>query len=168
MEKELGDTMADGLSKLSEFTERLAKLQAQTSQAAHQIDQVEKRLESLQSISEKIIALQLKLETLDRCIVREERKDNEIENSLSRLERRVTNNSDAIATNMKEIERLYKQIDTTYLDINAKLDLLTANIKEDYLSNASFTKLQRNVLWGVISAAAALIVNYILVQLSSN
>ncbi len=68
---------------------------------------------------------------------------------------------------MKEIERLYKQIDTTYLDINAKLDLLTASIKEDYLSNASFTKLQRNVLWGAISAAAALIVNYLLAQLSS-
>jgi predicted nucleic acid-binding Zn-ribbon protein len=155
------------INRLSEFVEKLTGLQVQATQATRQIDQVEKRLESLQSISEKIVALELKVEALNNSIIREECRDNEIEDSLIRIERRVASNSDAIAHNMKEIERLYKQIDTTYLDINAKLDLLTASIKEDYLSNASFTKLQRNVLWGAISAAAALIVNYLLAQLSS-
>lgn len=152
------------INRLSEFVEKLTGLQAQTAQATRQIDQVEKRIEALQSFSEKIIALQLKVEALGHSIAKQEYRDSEIEDSLIRVEMRIVNNSDMIASNMKEIERLYKQIDSTYVDISAKLDLLTANIKDDYLSNASFTKLQRNVLWGAISAAAALFVNFVLMH----
>lgn len=151
-----------GFTKLSEFINKLAVIEAKTEQDHHQIELLEKKLEVLQTISEKIVGINLKVESLNHFATRLEQRDRELEDSLQRIDKRVAENALAIANSMNEIKTLYKRIDATYGDIHAKLDDLNQTIKADYLSNASFTRLQRNILWAMVSGVGAITVNILL------
>lgn len=151
-----------GFTKISDFINKLVVIEARTEQDHHQLELLEKKLEVLQAISEKIIGINLKIESLSHFTTRLEQRDRELEDSLERIDRRVVENASAIANNMNEIKALYQQIDVTYGDIQAKLDDLNKTIKADYLSNASFIRLQRNILWALVSGVGAIVVNILL------
>lgn len=157
------DNKGEGqFNRLSEFINKLATIEVKQSQDYKQIVAIQKKLEALQVINEKLITIDLKIGSLNHIATRLDQQGWEIEDNISSLEKRVDVNSADIANNMKEIKRLYRQIDMTYNDINMKLDSLHTTLKEDYLSNASFTQLQRNILWAIVSFIGVLIINAII------
>lgn len=146
-------------NRLSEFINKLTTLEVKREQDCRQLLNIEKKLEVLQTISEKIVGLDLKIESLNHIASKLDQRDWELEDSLAKLDRKVGENTMNISNNVKEIKQLYQRIDSTYADINTKLGELTETIKAEYISNASFTKLQRNILWAVISATGAIALN---------
>lgn len=149
-------------NKLSDFLGKLTEIEIKTSQDHRQLAALEKKLETLQVISERMVAINVKIESLGHVATKLEQRDWGLEESLERIHRRVEENAMGLANTMKEVKGIYQRIDSNYLDIQAKLDSLSSTIRDDYLSNASFTKLQRNILWAFISAIGAIAVNILL------
>lgn len=157
-----------GLNQFSDFVNRLTAFETKQAQDYKVITSIQSKIEELQTINERLIRIDLKLESLGHLVNRLEERNWEIDNALTTLEKRIDINTVDVAHSREEIKRLYEQINSTYDDINTKLDKLNTTLKEEYLSNASFTKLQRNILWGVISFAGAILINVALHYLGIN
>lgn len=156
------------LNRLSDFLHRLTTLEVLQSEGQKDVLELKEKLEALNVISEHLAKIDLKIESFTSSLVRLEEQDTNIEQSFQKTARIASNNANAIKANMKEIQSLYQRIDGTYQDINAKLDDLKATLSHDYLSNATFTRLQRNVLWAVLTFVGALAINVVLTLLEKS
>lgn len=160
------DFKDENSKRISTFIERLAQVEFKQSQDYKALLAVQKQLEKIQLISERLIKLDLKLESFSHIINKLEDCDLEIEDSLDAVKKQVDANAASITEHMKEIQRLYQKLDSHYGDIGSKLIDLKETIQSNYLSNESFTKLQRNILWAVISFVGALAINLLIMKLT--
>lgn len=159
---ENNSTKNEAFGRVSDLITRLTAIEMKQANDYKSLALVQSKLETLQVISEKLIKIDFGIENLGHIVSKLEQRDGELEDVIDKLRHDVDTNTMNIAETVKELQRVHSRLEGLCGDINTKLDDLKATLDKDYLSNAAFTRLQRNILWAVISFVGALVINFVM------
>lgn len=149
------DFTEDNLDRLSELLEKIKTLEAQQCSICSQ------QRKKFHDFSEQLVKINVEIENFSREIARQEHRDWELEDSMNKMNERIQCYGMNITEQMQDIKYLHNTLDEYHKEVTNHLLRLETTLRSEYLSNASFTKLQRNALWAVTSFLGAIILNFV-------
>lgn len=156
------DFKEEDLNRVITLLERLKTLEDQQDHLNDSMGLVNQKLEKFYKFSEQLIKISFKLESFSNELSRQAQRDWELDDSINKMNERIHCYGINVTEQMQDIKQLHNILDEYHKEIASHFLELETTLRSDYLSNASFTKLQRNALWAVTSFLGAIILNFII------